>query len=186
EDAGGLGGNAVDTMIVMETFGPALVLEPYLATVVLAGTLVRDFAGDARRRELLPRIGAGELLLALAHYEPGVRYDLSHVSTTARAEGDGWMLDGAKSVVLHGAAADRLIVSARTAGAAHDEKGISLFLVPRDAPGVAVRGYPTQDGGRAADVTLANVRLPKEALLGAKDQALPALARAVDYACAAL
>ena len=186
EDAGGLGGSAVDTMVVMEAFGPALVLEPYLATVVLAGGLVRDAGSGGQKQSLLPAVAEGRLLLAFAHGEPGVRYDLDHVATTARADGEGWVLDGAKAVVLHGAAADRLIVSARSAGGARDAKGISLFIVERDAPGVSVRGYPTQDGSPAADIVLESVRVPKDALLGARDQALPAIERAVDYANAAL
>ncbi|HEY8555006.1 MAG TPA: acyl-CoA dehydrogenase [Burkholderiales bacterium] len=186
EAYGGLGGSSVDTMIVMEAFGAGLVLEPYLPTVVLGGGLVNDNGSEAQKQALLPAIAAGELLLAFAHYEPGVRYELARVATRAKSAGDGWTLDGAKSVVLHGAVADKLIVSARTQGDPDDPNGISLFVVDRNAQGVAVRGYPTQDGGRAAEVVLKGVRVGAHALLGAKDQALPAIERAVDRANAAL
>lgn len=186
EELGGFNGTAVDTMIVMETFGPGLVLEPYLSTVVLCGGLVRD-AGDASHKAaLLPAIAGGELIMAFAHYEPATRYELNHVAATARFDGNGWTLEGAKSVVLHGEAADKLIVSARTAGGARDHHGISLFVVDRQAPGVSVRGYITQDGSRAAEIRLQGVRAGADALLGAKDQGLPAIERAVDYAIAAL
>ncbi|MFL6713659.1 MAG: acyl-CoA dehydrogenase family protein, partial [Sulfurifustis sp.] len=186
EEFGGLNGTAVDTMIVMEAFGTGLVLEPYLATVVLGGTLIRDYGNAAQKEALLPAVAAGELMLALAHYELGSRYELNNVATTAKGDGSGWTLDGAKTVVLYGGAADKLIVSARTAGQARDEHGISLFLVDRTAAGVTVRAYATQDGQRAAEITLKNVRVPADALLGAKDKALPAIERAIDYATAAL
>ncbi len=186
EEYGGLNGSAVDTLIVMEAFGRGLVLEPYVATVVLGGSVVRDAGNAAQKQALLPAIGAGELMLALAHYEPNTRYELNHVATTAKSDGGGWTLDGAKSVVLHGATADKLIVSARTSGGTRDNNGISLFVVDRKASGVSVRGYPTQDGQRAAEITLKGVRVGADALIGAKDQALPVIERAIDYGIAAL
>ena len=186
EDVGGLGGNAVDTMLVMEQLGRGLVLEPYLPTVVLCGSLLRDFAGTGPGEALLPAVAGGELLLALAHHESGNRYALNHVATTARAEGSGWVLDGAKGVVLGGPWADKFIVSARTSGATASDSGISLFLVDAQAPGLSLLAYPTQDGGRAAELKLKGVKLEASALLGAKDAALPALERATDYALAAL
>ena len=186
EDFGGLNGNAVDSMLVMEMLGRGLVLEPYLATVVLAGGLIRDNGSAAQKEALLPAIAGGELLMALAHYEAGGRYELNHIATTAKPDGGGYLLSGAKAVVLAGAAADQLIVSARTSGAPNDAEGISLFLVERGAPGLTVRGYPTQDGARAAELKLANVRVAGDALVGAKGQALPVVERAFDYAIAAL
>ena len=153
EADGGLGGGPVDTLIVMQALGRALALEPYLATVVLGGGLLRE-AGFARqqRAELVPAIAAGELTLAFAHAEAQSRYDLADVATTARAEGGGWVLDGEKRFVLAGDSADRLIVSARSAGAHRDRDGISLFLVDANADGVTRRGYRTQDHARAADI----------------------------------
>ncbi len=186
EAFGGMDGNAVDTMLVMEAFGRGLVLEPYLATVVLAGGLIRDVGSPAHQDRLLPAIAGGELLMALAHHEPGARYELNHVATVARSEGSGWKLSGAKAVVLGGGAADKLLVSARTAGGPHDEVGISLFLVDRSAAGLAVRSYPTQDGARAAEIGLDGVTVGPEALVGPRNGALPAIERALDYGIAAL
>jgi len=163
EAHGGLPGTAVDTMVVMEVFGRGLVVEPYLATVVLGAGLVARAGSEAQQQALLPEVVAGERLLALAHDEPGSRYELEHVTTAAKKDpgagsGEHYVLNGAKTVVLHGAQADTLVVSARTGGKERDARGISLFLVERKATGVAVRGYPTHDGQRAAEVTLRNVR----------------------------
>ncbi len=180
EEFGGLDGNAVDTMLVMEMLGRGLALEPYVSTVVLCGGLLRDAASAAQKEELLPAIAGGELMLALAHYEPGARYQLDCVTTTATPTGSGWKLDGAKLVVLGAPAAAKLIVSAS------DDKGISLFLVDAKAPGVTLRAYPTQDGARAADVKLTGVQVGAEALIGPAGGALPIIERAIDYANAAL
>ena len=186
EDFGGLGGNAVDTMLVMEAFGRGLVLEPYLATVVVAGHLVRDAGSDAQKEALLPSIAGGELMMALAHFEPGGRYKVSRVDTAAKPKGDGWTLTGAKGVVLSGGAAGKLLVSARTSHEPRDEDGISLFLVERNAPGLTVRSYMTQDGGRAAEIRLNDVAVAADALVGTQHAALPAIERALDYGIAAL
>jgi len=186
EEFGGLGGNAVDTMLVMEQLGRGLVLEPYLTTVVLCGSLVRDLGSAAQKKELLSAVAGGEALLALAHHEAGSRYELNEVASTARREGDHWLLNGAKGVVLGGNSADRLIVSARTSGAVSSSQGISLFLVERKLPGVTLNPYATQDGSRAAELRLDGVRVDASALLGDVDAALPALERAFDYAIAAL
>lgn len=180
EDFGGMNGNAVDTLLVMESFGRGLVLEPYLSTVIVAGHLIRDAGSDAQKEALLPAIAGGELMLALAHYEPGSRYEVSRVGTAAKADGGGWKLSGAKAVVLGGGAADKLLVSANTG------KGISLFLVDHKAAGVTVRSYVTQDGGRAAEVRLDNVAVGADALIGAQDAALPTIERALDYGIAAM
>ena len=180
EDFGGLNGNAVDTMLVMEMLGRGLALEPYVATVVLCGGLIRDAGTTAQKEELLPAIAGGELMLALAHFEPGARYEVDRVATTATASGSGWQLDGVKAVVLGAPSADKLIVSAR------DGKGLSLFLVDARAPGVTLRAYPTQDGARAADIRLSKVTVGADALIGTAGGALPAIERAIDYANAAL
>jgi len=192
EEHGGLPGTAVDTMVVMEVFGRGLVVEPYLATVVLGAGLVAKAGSDAQQAAILPKVAAGELLLALAHDETGARYEVEHVATTAKtpdrstrgqAQGDAYVLNGAKTVVLHGAQADRLIVSARTSGTVRDEKGVSLFLADRKAPGVAVRDNPTHDGQRAAEITLKNVR---GELLGKEGQGVTLLEHAQARAVAAL
>jgi pimeloyl-CoA dehydrogenase small subunit len=186
EDDGGMGGDAFDTMIVMEALGRALVVEPYLSTVVLGAGLISDAGSDAQRAAWLPTIAAGEKLLAFAHGEAAARYDTSYVETRAVRKGNAWKLDGAKAVVLDGDSADALIVSARTGGNAADRDGISLFLVDSKTRGVSVRAYPTQDAHRAADVRLDGVEVNDDMRLGADGKALPVMERALDRANAAL
>ena len=183
EEDGGFGGGPVESMIVAEAFGRALVLEPYLATVVLSGGLIRRAGDPALRAELLPRIASGELLMAFAHVERQSRYELSNVSTIARKEGARWRLEGEKGVVLHGDCAHKLLVTARTSGSTRDRSGIGLFLVDVPSDGVSVRGYQTQDGLRAAEISLAGATgVP----LGDPAGALPAVERVVDEALAYL
>ena len=186
ESLGGSGGTPVETMIVMEAFGRGLVLEPYLATVILGGGLLRLCGSAAQRQELIPAIAKGKLRLAFAHTERQSRYDLTDIATSARAAGGGYVLSGEKGVVLHGDSADRLVVLARTAGGQREASGLSLFLVDPRAEGVQRRGYPTQDGLRAAEITFRDVRLAPEALIGAKDQAWPVVERVIDGAIAAV
>ncbi len=186
EADGGFGGGPMETMIVMEAFGRGLVLEPFLATVVLAGGLLRRAGNEAQRAAILPSVVEGSMVLAFAHQERQARHDLHDVATTARRDGAEWVLDGAKGVVLAGDSADRIIVSARTAGARRDREGISLFLLDPATPGVTRRGYATQDGLRAAELVLEGARVPADALLGHEGQALPLIELVVDEANAAL
>jgi alkylation response protein AidB-like acyl-CoA dehydrogenase len=186
EEFGGLGGGSVDVMAVMEAVGRGLLLEPYLTTVVLSGGVLRDAAPHAIKRAMLPQIAAGQLRIALAAYESAGRYDLSHVACTAVRRGEGWVLSGRKAVVLDAPSADHFLVSARTGGAVNDPSGISLYLVPRDATGLALLGYPTQSGARAGDLTLTDVAVGAEWLIGTQGQALGVLERGVDGAIAAL
>ncbi|MDP3418278.1 acyl-CoA dehydrogenase family protein [Falsiroseomonas sp.] len=186
EDDGGFGGGPVETMLVCEQFGRGLVVEPYLATVVLGGGLLKRAGNAAQRAELIPAIAEGTLTLAFAHQERQARHDLHDVATTATRNADGYVLNGAKGVVLHGDSADRLIVSARTAGGRRDRDGISLFLLDPATAGVTRRGYATQDGLRAAEVVLENVTVPADALLGAEGAALPLIEQVVDEAQAAI
>jgi len=182
ERHGGAGAGAVETMIVMQAFGRALILEPYFATAILGSALIRRAATADQQAALLPQIAAGSLKLAFAQLERQSRHDLADVAVRAARSGSPWRLDGAKSLVLHGEAADRLLVTARTAGAPGDRAGIGLFLVDPRAAGVSRRGYATQDGLRAAEVDFDAA--PAEPL-GAPD-ALAAIERAVDEATAAL
>ncbi len=186
EADGGLGGSPVETMIVMEAFGKALALEPYLPTVVLGGSLIRFGGSDAQRAELVPAVAEGALKLAFAQGERNSRYDLHHVETTATRDGSGWRISGRKFVVLGGDSADRFFVTARTAGSARDEGGIGVFLVDAGAKGVSVRGYRTQDGQRGADVTFDGVAVGAEAAFGDPEGGLALARRAVDAAIAAL
>jgi pimeloyl-CoA dehydrogenase small subunit len=186
EGDGGLGGDAIDTMVVMEAFGRGLVLEPYLSTVVLGAGAIVEAGSTEQKAAWIPAIVGGEKILAFAHGEAASRYDTRHVETKAAKQGHGWKLDGAKAVVLDAPGADALVVSARTAGAPGEARGISLFIVDAKAKGVAMRTYATQDGARGADVKLDGVTLTSDALLGREGEALPVIERSLDRANAAL
>ena len=183
EEHGGLGGTAVDTMLVMEAIGRGLMVEPYLATVVLAGGLVRTAGSEVQKALLLPKIGEGSLLMAFAHYEAGGRYEIDQVKAQATRADGGYVLNGVKTFVLHGAQAHQLIVSAHDAD---NPNGLSLFLVDANAEGVSVRDYVMQDNQRAAEITFTDVKLGADALLGGAGEALPVIERALDAANAAL
>jgi pimeloyl-CoA dehydrogenase small subunit len=186
ERFGGFGGGPVETMIVAEAFGRVLALEPFLSTVVLGGGLLRHAGSDEQRAALLPKIGEGSLLLAFAHSERQSRYHLADVGTTARRDGGGFVLDGAKTLVLHGDSADKYLVSARVSGERRDPDGIGLFLVEAGASGVSRRGYQTIDGQRAAELTLTKVAVGREAAIGEPSAAFAVIQRVVDEATAAL
>ena len=186
EAHGGSGGGPVETMIVAEAFGRALALEPYLATVVLAGGLLRHAGSQTQRDAILPKVAEGSMLLAFAHAERQARYDLADVATSAKRDGMGYVIDGRKSLVLNGDAADKLIVSARVSGNRRDRDGLALFVIDAGAPGVTHRDYATVDGMRAADVTLANVKAGPDAVLGQAGAAYPVIERVADEAMAAL
>ncbi|HEY0420022.1 MAG TPA: acyl-CoA dehydrogenase family protein [Acetobacteraceae bacterium] len=184
EKHGGFGGGPVETMIVMEAFGRGLVLEPYFATVILGGGLIRAAGSPAQQDAWLPRIAGGTLLLAFAHLERASRFNMADVQATAVQRNGKWVLNGEKGVVLNGDTADMLLVTARTSGGRTDRDGIGLFLVDARAQGVTRTGYPTQDGGRAAEIGLANVEATE--VLGDPGGALPVVERVVDEAIAAL
>ena len=186
EEHGGIGGGAVETMIVMEAFGRALALEPYYASIVLGGSLVKLGVGDAAKADLLPKVAAGESLLAFAHIERQARYDLADVATSAKKDGAGYVLNGEKSLVIHGDVADTLIVSARVAGEQRAQNGIGLFLIDAKAAGVSRRGYPTMDGLRAAEVSLSNVKVGADAVIGEPGNAFPLIEQVSHIAIAAL
>jgi alkylation response protein AidB-like acyl-CoA dehydrogenase len=186
EEFGGVGGSSVDIMAVMELVGQGLLLEPYVSTVVLCGGLLRDAAPYAVKEALLPQIAGGKLQIALAAYEAAGRYELTHVASTAARDAGGWRLAGRKSVVLDAPSANYFLVSARSSGRQTDAEGISLFLVPRDASGLTLEAYPTQSGGRAADLHLQDVTVGEGALIGAPGRSLPVIESAVDQAIAAL
>jgi alkylation response protein AidB-like acyl-CoA dehydrogenase len=185
EALGGLGGGPVDTMVIMEELGRALVVEPYLDTVVIAGGLLKRFNTPAAN-DAVARIIAGELIATLAWGEPSSRYNPADVSTTASRDGAGWRLDGRKAVVSSLPWASQLLVTARSSGGQRARDGISLFLVDKAAAGVTTRDYPTVDGGRASEITFDGVMLGAEALLGDEGQALSMVEKVMDEACAAL
>ena len=186
EAFGGSGCGPVETMIVMEAFGRGLVVEPYLATVVLGGSCIRLGGSVAQRQAILPHIADGSSLMAFAHAEPQSRFVLADVVTSTRRVGNGWFLDGAKRVVIHGGSADRLIVSARVSGARRDREGIALFLVDANAPGLTRREYLTQDRLRAADIDLSDVRVTDDDVIGVAGEALPLIETVVAQGIAAL
>jgi pimeloyl-CoA dehydrogenase small subunit len=185
EDYGGFGGGPIEVMLVMEAFGRVLALEPYLATVVLGGTAMRLAGGEEQKASMLPQIAEGELILAFAHGERQSRYDLTDVLTTAKPKGSGWVLDGAKSVVLHGDSAQRLILSARNSGERDDPDGITLFLVNAASNGVARRAYPMRDGTRAAEISLSGVEVGEQDVLGEVGAGFPVIERVVEAGIAA-
>jgi pimeloyl-CoA dehydrogenase small subunit len=186
QDHGGFGGGPVETMIVMEAFGKALILEPYFATVILFGGAVRIAGSDAQKAALLPKIAEGKLLGAFAHSERNSRYDLADVQTTAKKDGSGWVLDGEKTVVIHGDCADKLVVSARVSGGQRDKDGIALFIVDAKAPGVTRKTYPTQDSLRAADITLKGVKVTAADQLGEAGKGYAIVERVAQSAIQAL
>jgi len=172
EEYGGIGGGPTETMVIMEGFGRGLVVEPYLASVVLGGNLVLSGASDTLKSELLPRLAEGRLHLAFAFAEPQSRFDLFDVETNARRNGSSYTISGQKGVVVHGGSADKLIVSARTSGSSRDANGVTLFLVDAVAAGVERRDYQTIDGLRAAEVTFDKVEVPADAIIGDVDDGM--------------
>ncbi|MET0984017.1 MAG: acyl-CoA dehydrogenase family protein [Steroidobacteraceae bacterium] len=185
ERVGGLGADAVTTMVVMEELGRALVVEPFLETVVLCGGLLSR-SGGALADDTLRRIGTGEEILAFAWSEPQTRYDFTRVATSARREGPAWRIDGVKSVVIAAPWASQLLITARTGESVGQREGLSLFLLDKNTAGISATEYPTIDDRRAADITFANVRVPADALIGAEGEALEAIEAVTDTAIAAL
>ncbi len=183
---GGLGFGPLETLAMMGDCGRSLVLEPVLSSAVIATAALRPFAAEAPAGELLTAMAAGEKIAALAHFESGARFESQWATTGARRGAEGYRLDGHKAVVMHAGAADTLLVSARTSGEAGDAQGVSLFLVPRAAPGVVLDAYPTIDGRRAADVYLQGVVLPIGSRLGSEGTALSAIEAALDVGLAGL
>lgn len=186
EEQGGLSGSAVDLMVVMEEFGKGMVVEPFLASVVLAGGLIADAAENLQRDELLGLLMEGQLQLAFAYNEPQSRYNLADIATTAILQGDHYIINGHKSVVLNGETADKLIVAVRTAGDIRDREGVSLLLIDANTQGVRRQTYRTIDGHRAADIYFENVSVPAACLIGEVDQALPCIEKTIDRATLAL
>lgn len=178
----GFDGTAVDQMVVMQALGRALVIEPVLATAMATHGL--KLAGG--HGELLSQVASGELALACAFGERQARHELFNVATTARKEGDHYVIDGCKTGVLHGAQAGQLIISARSAGDARDTRGISLFVLPADTAGVSVRDMRSNDGMRIAAIELQQVRVPSAALLGTEGEGWPLLEATADHGIALL
>jgi alkylation response protein AidB-like acyl-CoA dehydrogenase len=183
---GGLGFGPLETLAMMGDCGRSLLLEPVLSSAIIATAVLRAFADETLAGELLTGMATGEQIAVLAHFESDARFESQWVTTRARRVGESYRLDGHKGVVMHAAAADTLLVSARTAGEAGDSEGVSLFLVPRTTKGVVLDDYPTVDGQRAADIYLKAVEVPVNSRLGAEGNALSAVEAALDIGLAAL
>lgn len=186
EEDGGFGGTPIETMIMMEEFGKGLVIEPYLSTVVMAGTVLSEGASPEQKESTLAAIIAGSKLAALAFVEPQARFNLADVTTTATVSGKGYKINGFKGVVLGGPSADVLIVPARTSGEQKSEKGITLFLIDADSSGVSRRDYPTVDGWRASEISFKNVSVDAGSVIGEVDEGFALLDKAIDFAILAV
>lgn len=186
EQDGGLDGGPIEQMLMMEQFGRGLVVEPYLANIVLAGGILKRQANEQQKTDWLAPLIEGNLQAALAFAEPQGRYDLANVALTATVDGDHYVLNGRKSFVLSGDSAELIIVPARTSGDQRDESGITLFAVPASAEGLGRTAYPTVDGLRAAELSLQDVRVPATNMLGKKGAAFKALSAVVDEATLAV
>ena len=170
EEDGGFGGNQIDTLVIMEQFGKGLVLEPFLANVVLGGGAIQMGGSEELKREILPSLIEGTKQVTLAYAEQQSRFDLEDVATSARQEGDKYIINGQKSMVLNAESADHLVVVTRTSGGQVDEKGITLFLVDSNSNGLEKQNFPTVDGLRASEITLENVEVSTERIIGDIDK----------------
>jgi alkylation response protein AidB-like acyl-CoA dehydrogenase len=182
---GGLGYGPTETLALMDASGPSLLLEPILTSAVIATALLRQFDG-ASATELLRALAAGDRIAALAHFEPSSRFETRWVESRVTPAGPGFRLDGHKAVVAHAGLAQVLLVSARSRGEAGDAEGVSLFVVPRDTPGLTLTEYLTVDGQRAADIRLDGVRVPESSRLGGEGEALAPIEAALDVGLAAV
>jgi alkylation response protein AidB-like acyl-CoA dehydrogenase len=183
---GGFGGTAVDTAIVMESFGGALVLEPYLSTVVMGGSLVATGGTGAQKETIIPQIISGDLTLAFAYLEPQSRFDPADIETTVKKADDGFILNGHKSVVYQGRSADKIIVSARSYGSPRENEGISLFMVDQGLPGLVRKDFKTLDGQWASEFYFTEVVLPATALLGVEGEAFASISSTLDHVVSAI
>ena len=184
ESVGGFGGDAFDVTVVFESLGKGLVIEPFLGALVVGRAILS--AGTQAQKGQLDSLLDGSTVVSLAHDEADGHYELSHVTLKATRKGEAYVLDGHKGVVIHAERAGLFLVSARTSGAAEDEGGISLFLVPGDTAGLSLQGYGRVDGGRAAELTFKQVQLPASALLGAEGEGFAVLEQAVAWGVLAL
>ena len=180
EADGGYGGGAIETALMSEQFGRGLLIEPFLATVILAGGAIKHGGSEEQKSQYLPGIIDGSKHAALAFVEPQARFNIADITTTATADGDGYVLNGYKAVVLNGPQADFLVVSARTSGEQRDEDGVSLFVMDAATAGISRRDYPTVDAFRASEITFENVKIGADSLVGEAGKGLPILQQAID------
>lgn len=182
ESDGGFGGLATDLMVLLEEFGKAMVVEPFVPTAVLGGGLIAALGSEQHKENSLGSLMEGSLQLGAALYESDGRYNLASVSTSAKLDGDAYVVNGEKILVLNGESAQQLLVTVRTSGAQRDEQGISVLLIDASAEGVHRHTYTTVDGHRAAQISFKNVRVPVANLLGSEGEAFAAVSQVVDRA----
>ena len=186
EEEGGFGGNQIDTLVLMEQFGKGLVLEPFLANIVLGGGAIKRGGSPAIKESILPNLIEGNLQVTLAYAEEQSRFDIEDVATAAREDGSHFIINGKKSMVLNAESADKIVVVTRTSGSQVDEDGISLFLVDASSKGVERENFPTVDGLRASEITFTDVEVPSGNLIGEKDKGFSILQAVVNDAILAL
>jgi alkylation response protein AidB-like acyl-CoA dehydrogenase len=186
EDSGGFGGSAIESMLIMEAFGKGLVVEPFLETMIMSGGIIDDHGSVEQKSVLLEPAIAGDMQLALAYAEPQSRFNLSDVVTEAKADGENFILNGYKSVVMNGPSANKIIISARTSGSQLDENGITLFVIDSEASGLNKTNYKTVDGRRASDLTIENVSVSQDDIVGELDLGYKILDSAIDKAILAI
>jgi len=186
EEDGGFGGSAVDLVVMMEEFGKAMLVEPFIASAVLSGGLISEQGSAQQKAELLPKIMEGKLQLACAYAEQGSRFNLAHIKTSATVTGDTVVLNGSKTAVLNGSNAEILLVVARESGAVTDSEGISVFMVDAASAGVSVQAFTNVDGKKSAEISLKDVSVPVSQRLGASGSALQTLQDSVDRATLAV
>ncbi len=186
EEEGGFGGNQIDTLVLMEQFGKGLVLEPFLANIVLGGGAIKRGGSPAIKESTLPNLIEGNLQVTLAYAEEQSRFDIEDVATAAREDGSNFIINGKKSMVLNAESADKIVVVTRTSGSQVDEDGISLFLVDATSKGIERENFPTVDGLRASEITFTDVEVPSVNLIGEKDKGFSILQAVVNDAILAL
>ena len=182
EDHGGLGGTAVDSMVVMEQFGKGLVVEPFMPSILLSGNLISKLANESQANEIIPKIIEGESRYVFAYAEPQSRFDLSDVKTSATKDDDEYTLNGFKSVVFGASMATHIIIAARTSGDQRSEDGITLFLADIKSNGITLQTYPTIDEYRASEVVIENLKISSDMVLGEVDKAYPVVEEVIDLA----
>lgn len=186
EEDGGYNGGPTDLMVIMESLGRGLVVEPYIPNVVLAGGLISRLGSSEQKSNLLPKIISGENQMSVAFSEPQSRFNLSDVITSAKKDGDNYILDGYKSVVMNGPSSNFIIIVARTSGKQLEEKGLTLFLLDPSLEGVSLRNYSNVDGSKASEVTLESVTVSSSTMLGKEGEAYTSLEEVIDLATLAI
>ena len=186
ENDGGFNGGPIDLMVIMESLGRGLVVEPYIPSIVLSGGLISKLGSVEQKSEYLPKLISGDMQMSVAFSEPQSRFDLNDVTTSAKKENDEFVLDGYKAVVMNGPSSDMIIVVARTSGNQLDRKGLTLFLVNPESKGVSMRNYSTVDGSKASEVTLESVKVSSNNILGKENEAFGPLEEIIDMATLAI